>query len=656
MKNLWIIFVLCNCFANAQNTDSLIKAAYNLPIADTNRIDFLTTAAWDLQYQNIDMALELTQKCLTESKNTNSVKGIYKSLVTLGTLYQTSGNFNESEKYFKEAINICAVNEKFKWLSTCYNNLANTYNLSGKTIAAIESYEKSIELKKKYDNGKLIGITYANIGSLYYHLEDSVTAMKKFKLGLLDTKLEDNTKLSLLCNIANLYGAFGGKDSADKYLQLLQICFSKIANPTADDEMLYIESILEYERLFEKSNADFKLSNKAIALAKESNNENRISGFYRLRMKKFENLNNIDSAIYYGEASIALATKLKQFFYLKDDYKTLATYYEQKGNFPRALTLMKLQSASTDSVFNIQAAEASINAEAKYNNKQKEERNILLEKERKAQEKLKQLYLLLGAITSLLLALIAYFIYKSKIKTEKLNKEISKQSNILEQSNIYKTKLLSIISHDVRAPINGLQNLLQLKKMQVLAPDKEAELDIVMENDLLNTAYALDNLLHWSVDELNISSVPKPTQFKIANILNEQINLLLPLANAKKVQIKQMGNADLIIHSDENILSLIIRNILNNAIKFSNTGGVINIGAKEIQNKISIQIQDFGTGMDADKIMQLGKQLNTNNAGTLKEKGVGLGHVLINEYSKKINAKIELDSKIGEGTTVSILL
>jgi signal transduction histidine kinase len=656
MKNvLFILLCFTLFFCQAQNNDSIMKVANALPKGDTTRLLLLATNAWTYQYIDVKKALQFTKDGLEEAKKARYNKAIYKLLVTAGCIEQTNANYDNSINYFKEGVTLCKQINKPTWLSTCYNNLANTYNLKGDVQLALENYELSLSLKDK-NIGAMWGDTYINIGALYYHLQDSATALKKFKIGLQDTNLDGNSSISLLSNINNLFCGNNQKDSSRKYLNKLKNIVESINDILPEQQILYYTSLLEYQIKFEPNNKDISIFNKAIALAEASNLDGRANDFYRLKMKYFDNQAQLDSAIYYGEKCIIQDKKVSDYFNLKNDCAKLASFYTSKGNSTKALEYMQLLNMANDSLYTLQSATATRNAEVKYNTKQKEEKNILLEKEKNTQSKLKNLYLLLGALTSLLIGIIAYSIFRSKIKTEKLNKEIESKSKELEKSNAFKTKILSIISHDVRAPIAGLQNLISLQNSGVLSAEKSKELDIKIENSLKNTSLALDNLLQWSLGEIKKSNTTILEIFILNDCIKEQINLLSTIIEFKNIDIILKSEAIISIDSDKNSMAIIIRNLLSNAIKFSPIQSKIIITLNQSQNNTTIAIQDFGEGMAKEKLTTLGKQFIDSMAGTANEKGVGLGHILIAENCKKIGASIAIESEIKQGTIVTITL
>lgn len=241
------------------------------------------------------------------------------------------------------------------------------------------------------------------------------------------------------------------------------------------------------------------------------------------------------------------------------------------------------------------------------------------------------------------------------VKQQKIDLEW--KSKELENANITKNKLLSIIGHDLKAPVAQLKGVLQLIVDKDLS---KAEFEEVHKKILRNVddLYAnLDNVLFWSISQMDGFKIQKEPVY-IFQPIESAFNLLRFLADEKNVLIEIDVDRSIAIETDKNILTLIIRNILSNAIKFSDKYSVITIKSFEEDSKIKIAIKDQGKGMSRSKIKEL---VSTRQAlvqsveGTENESGTGLGYSLINEFIAKIDGQLQIQSEQGKGTEVSLL-
>jgi signal transduction histidine kinase len=147
----------------------------------------------------------------------------------------------------------------------------------------------------------------------------------------------------------------------------------------------------------------------------------------------------------------------------------------------------------------------------------------------------------------------------------------------------------------------------------------------------------------------------------VDKLIDTEINNLASEATAKNIKVVNNVSADLMIPSDANMLGVIFRNFLSNAIKFSNCNGLIEFNVKLLENQLLVKISDHGVGMSQDLIRQFNAQkiefASESNFGTNSEKGTGLGLFLIKNFVKLLNADVNVNSpKDNQGTTFNLLL
>ena len=242
----------------------------------------------------------------------------------------------------------------------------------------------------------------------------------------------------------------------------------------------------------------------------------------------------------------------------------------------------------------------------------------------------------------------------AKIEHQKI--QIEKQRKELQMLNATKDRFFSIIAHDLRSPFNSIVGFLDLLKTEKYnEEDKKKIIHILHES--ATTAYGLvNNLLDWS-----------RTQFNNVNFNPEQLNLKIKMDNCiqtvestawnKQITIKNLAPDDLTVFADREMMVSIIRNLLTNAIKFTNKKGMIQIDANKVDNEIEISIKDSGIGMTKKDIRRLFSSNNhQSKLGTASEKGSGLGLMLCREFVKKHNGRIWVESEPGEGSTFYIKL
>ena len=178
----------------------------------------------------------------------------------------------------------------------------------------------------------------------------------------------------------------------------------------------------------------------------------------------------------------------------------------------------------------------------------------------------------------------------------------------------------------------------------------------IINSTAKSTLALLDNLLNWAksqTDELRI----RPEKITFPQIIHEIVSLERPLAMAKDINLEFRPTKEFIIITDGNILKTVLRNLISNAIKFTNIGGTITIMTSIVQENVEITIADNGVGMSQETMKGLFNiSSNVTFLGTLNEKGSGLGLVLSKEFVKKLDGKIEVESEKGKGSNFKISL
>lgn len=237
--------------------------------------------------------------------------------------------------------------------------------------------------------------------------------------------------------------------------------------------------------------------------------------------------------------------------------------------------------------------------------------------------------------------------------TELKNKEIELVNQINQKNTFF-----SIISHDLRNPLTGFLTLTSLIK------DKSGDLTFNKLLELINSLNSaaqslndlLGNLLIWSKSQTGDFKINK-TEFPVYDKVLNIVKLFSTITKNKEIEVIVDIDKNLKVICDPFIFDTIIRNLLVNAIKFSNVQQKIIIDSTLVNNKIKINITDFGVGIKEDTILDLFKiEKKITTLGTNKEKGTGLGLKLCKELALKQNSEIEVKSVFGKGSTFSFVI
>jgi signal transduction histidine kinase len=271
----------------------------------------------------------------------------------------------------------------------------------------------------------------------------------------------------------------------------------------------------------------------------------------------------------------------------------------------------------------------------------------------KRQEFISNILVVVMALSVILLATV----YRSGQRRRQINalllrhqEEMEKRSEELERLNQVKDKFFSIISHDLRSPINALSGLLDLLDKGAVKPEELPNHVSELKVRFNHTRTLLNNLLDWTLlqmDKLNLQAA----KIDVSKIVDENIQLLSAV-QTKKIRLINKIPSPAIAFADSNTTNLVIRNLMTNAIKFTNDGGEVVIASQEKDNHWIISVRDNGVGMNSDVIKILfDKTAPYTTRGTANEKGTGLGLILCKEFVEKNGGKIWVESEEGGGST-----
>jgi len=236
-------------------------------------------------------------------------------------------------------------------------------------------------------------------------------------------------------------------------------------------------------------------------------------------------------------------------------------------------------------------------------------------------------------------------------------KEIEKQNKELKYANEVKSKFLSLISHDIRTSIGSIKEYFTFLLSDFDHFDKDNLHDYLLSLDKsVNVTYEmLENLLLWSKNELLKLPVSKE-KINLAGLLKNLAKKFESAAKLKNINlVTQMIDEDVYIHADKTMIETAIRNILSNAVKFTETDGSISIILNRSQNNIIIEIVDNGIGIPRNILdILFSYDESIRRKGTEGETSSGIGLFLIKEFVEKNDGSISINSKPGQGTTVKL--
>lgn len=244
---------------------------------------------------------------------------------------------------------------------------------------------------------------------------------------------------------------------------------------------------------------------------------------------------------------------------------------------------------------------------------------------------------------------IAFDITDTKLKQQKINEYAEE----LKKINANKDKLFSIISHDLRSPFNGFLGFAEYLATNA-SMIKQDELEITAQKMFESAKYTynlIENLLEWSRLQTGGIKIQK-VNFDLTHLIDNVIELSRPNAQKKGISCSNHIHQGTYIIADPNLINTIIRNLINNAIKFTNNGGFVNVFAQKSLNEIKVTVSDNGIGIEPYRLNSIfDSQESTTSHGTNNEKGTGLGLILCREFIELHEGKIKAEINEDGGTS-----
>jgi two-component system, sensor histidine kinase and response regulator len=252
----------------------------------------------------------------------------------------------------------------------------------------------------------------------------------------------------------------------------------------------------------------------------------------------------------------------------------------------------------------------------------------------------------------LFIFLTMYFI---KFEVWKFEKSIREKKEELKKLNALKDKVFSVISHDLRTPVNSIILLLRsIEKVGLSAEDFKAYLPEI-RNNMEQTGNLMNNLFTWARSQIQQTEITA-SEISITRLTGQTIRFLERNAAEKNIRLINEVTWDSFAFADENSAQIILRNLLANAIKFTGSGGSVKIKTENTGEFINVIVEDTGIGIPSDKQPLLFSDSYYTTPGTNRETGTGLGLLICRDLVQKNGGSLLFTSEEGKGSTFTFSL
>ena len=588
-------------------------------------------------------ALAYISRALAREKNLGNQLNISKAHNIIGVLYYEQSDFVNALKHYLQSLKIYEELENKDGMASIYNNLGILYKEKGENNRALEYYKKSLDINKLLNDSTGLAYGYNNLGVIYRKKGNYNASLEYFNKALKIKEALGNREgmISSLLNISITYNKQGHFDDARK------------------------------------------MALQGLALSKQLNSVAREATTYGILAEVHLKMGNPGKGIAYSEKAYDIGKEIGKINIIQEANETSYKAYKQMGNHEKALQHFELAQHLKDS---LTKAQKNADLETLRENYEIEKQQIQIEslhKDRIIQEEQIQMQSMqrnVLVVVLTFLAIIIWILYKNnrrKQKTNNLltqkhkeielkntelarlnqeivsqNQSISIQKNNLEELNHIKNNLFTIVSHDFRSPLKSIQGFLHLLSLGALTQEEMKKLvdDLRIKVDM--TTDFLENLLTWARNQMyKIESKPQPVNLK--KMADDNVALLKSVADKKSVKLIVDIYDNFEAFADANMINLVIRNLVVNAIKFTSEDDEIRLTVKREGAKGIFSVQDNGIGIDERILAKLFELETYSTTGTANEKGTGLGLVLCKDFVEKNHGTIWATSEVGVGSVFS---
>jgi len=610
-----------------------------------------------INLQNKALALYNDSMALTYYLSINYIKGIGSVYNNMAVLFNSYGEYHSANIFYNKSIKFRRQINDQKGIADCYNNLGNNLSNVGNYNEAIVNMLKGLTIREQMNDKEGIGNSYSNLGNIYYYMGNFKKAEESFwkSYSIRKSIGSENELSNLYINIGTLHYDKKNYDSAYYYYKTA-LKIGKLYNDL-NTIIIALGNIAELYQANNKFDNVLKTINeleKYVDLTID--NENKII-FLVKKSLYFSGTKHNKMAIQYATMAFntAIKTESKKAIGVTSD--NLSKIYEKNGSPLEALTYFKLSKKYEDSIYNDQNLAKFNDFEYRYKLQGKEKEILKLEAlsklETEANNKLKLGFTLLIAVLAGVSGL-TYYINRNRKKEIYINELNVKQKQTLEQHNIFKDKVFSIIAHDLRAPVANLQSIFKMLEDDLISIEEFMFLKKGLNDQVGSLGLLLDNLLIWAKNQMNSGFKTNITTVSINKLVAQNQLLFAEIANKKEITIEIKINNQINLEADADQLDLIIRNLLSNAIKFTNNKGTVSVTANQTDDNIILKVKDNGIGMDKETIDHIYANNIVSKQGTNGEKGTGLGINLTSEFIKNNNGTFTICSKPNIGTEIII--
>ncbi|MCV9389090.1 ATP-binding protein [Reichenbachiella ulvae] len=572
----------------------------------------------------------------------------------LGRAHGQLGNFDPSIQYLDQALQLSLDHQLSDGIIGVLMAQGNVYWAKDYYQLALKSYHRALdqlEVLEVNNQGMFRVMLLSNIAGIHSVLEDYDQALEfstqstqiAYRTGNLRPR--GHLKFGTILNqLGQFQRALDSLQVTEKLIleagDSVALVHCHLANAMAHKGLQDIESAKAYmDRAFSVGALiGYQMSDLMIQMG-----------------ELWEEQNQLGLAIQYYDSALQVSIAQNSIKGQAEAYQKLTEANRRRKQYQTAFEYLSLATALRDSIGDVDVRNRINELNTEFETEKKVQQIARLEQEGKINEleseRQQQLivFFLIAAVLLIVALAMLYFRYRDKKKN---NSILDTKNQELAQLNHTKDRLFSIISHDLRSPLSSFHTITRglSDNWDNLEKEQLKDFIISLRDSSQDVKNMMDNLLKWALSQTQQLKY-KPTEVETRDVVDGVVSELRSVALLKEIEIKREYHTEQKIRADRDFLQIVVRNILSNALKFSDHKSVVAIKVEDQTNVQMLTIQDFGVGMDQEEVDQLlTGEIVAHDIQNSSEKGTGLGLVLCKELMDKMNARIEVKTRKGQGT------
>lgn len=645
-----------------QSVIDSLETALQRTLDDSLRINLYSALSVQYQSKDFTKSFDFAQKAVDLAERMKTPWALALAYSNMGITQIVLGDYSTALRYSTQYLQTSIGMSDSVQMAGAYNMIGDHYYDLGEYDEAYFYFTQSYRLASRLSDKVKMAVALHNVGRVFKVLGQFERAKAHLELSR-RMSAEANDNLGEPYSLDELGDLMIRKGNYDSALLLLKQSLAILHG--IEDPILEPRTTARIANVYARKGefaAAFSYYDSAFADYAETKNRLGTAEVELGRGQIYAQQNKFLEAKAAFEKSLHIAQELHARTLEIRCYNNLSKLWESKGDFKKSLEYYKSFKMLEDSLFSQEMNEKLFRDQMRFETESKDTQiaqlsrlEALQKSEIKKQEFIRNIFVVVAALAGILLITI----YRSGQRRRRINmlllehqEEMEKRSGELEQLNQVKDKFFSIISHDLRSPINALAGLLDLMDRGAIRPEDMGKNVHELKARFNHARTLLNNLLDWTLLQMDKLSL-QPAKIDLHKVGNENIQMLGSVQE-KKIEIKNKIAEGTIAFADSNTINLVIRNLVTNAIKFTNEGGHISLHAEDKGKLWSVSVQDDGVGMKPEVLKMLfDKTSPYSTRGTANEKGTGLGLILCKEFVEKNGGTISVVSQEGRGSTFS---